>query len=444
MTAENPSQTRKAPFPVRNIPFFYGWVILGITFSSNMITAGIAGYGISFFVVPMSDDLGVSRAEFSAISLFRLAAIPVVPFIGMMLDRREGPRLVVTIASIVAGLALVATSFVDAMWQFYIVFGILFGVVATTMNWQLLGATVLAKWFIRMRGRAFAISTIGISVGGFVIAPIAGLLIDVIGWRGAWVVLGIGMLITLVPAAFIFMRRQPSDVGLLPDGRTVEAARNESAENDAQQQTPSAEPYEYPWTVREAVGTAGFWAVLVAQALGQAGLFGVLFHQVAYMQDKGLSVAEATLAATTLAGAALVSKLFYGFLAERFGARPALAAAMIPTGLCLLILVVGSGLEMVLVYAVVYGFTMGGFIPMVNVAFAQYFGRQNMGAIRGAAAPLSNVVGAASPFAVGVMWQWLGNYDVSFMMLAAIWAVGGILVLMAAQPRAPARAAETL
>ncbi len=444
MTAENPPRTRGTPFPVRNIPFFYGWVILGITFSSNMITSGINGYGISFFVVPMSDALDVSRAEFSAISLFRLAAIPIIPFIGMMLDRREGPRLVVTIASILAGLALIATSFVDAMWQFYIVFGVIFGVVATTMNWQLLGATVLSKWFIRMRGRAFAISTIGISVGGFVIAPIVGLLIDTIGWREAWVVLGIGMLITLAPAAFIFMRRQPSDVGVLPDGRKADAATNGSTDNDAPQQTLSEEPYEYPWTVREATRTAGFWAVLVAQALGQAGLFGVLFHQVAYMQDKGLSVAEATLAATTLAGAALVSKLFYGFLAERFGARLALSAAMIPTGLCLLILVVGSGLEMVIVYAVLYGFTMGGFIPMINVAFAQYFGRQNMGAIRGAAAPLSNVVGAASPFAVGVMWQWLGNYDVSFMMLGAIWAIGGLIVVMAAQPRAPTHAAETL
>lgn len=444
MTAERSAQGHGIPFLVRRTPFFYGWVILGITFSSNMITSGINGYGISFFVVPMSDALDVSRAEFSAISLFRLAAIPVVPFIGIMLDRREGPRLVVTIASILAGLALIATSFVQEMWQFYIVFGIIFGVVATTMNWQLLGATVLAKWFIRMRGRAFAISTIGISVGGFVIAPIAGLLIDTIGWREAWVVLGIGMLVTLAPAAFIFMRRQPSDVGVLPDGRKVDAATNDSTENDTPQQTSSEEPYEYPWTVREATRTAGFWAVLVAQALGQAGLFGVLFHQVAYMQDKGLSVAEATLAATTLAGAALVSKLFYGFLAERFGARLALSAAMIPTGLCLLILVVGSGLEMVLVYAVLYGFAMGGFIPMINVAFAQYFGRQHMGAIRGAAAPLSNVVGAASPFAVGVMWQWLGNYDVSFMMLAAIWAVGGLIVVMAAQPRAPARTAETL
>ncbi|MYD36107.1 MAG: MFS transporter [Dehalococcoidia bacterium] len=444
MTAENPSQTRKAPFPVRNIPFFYGWVILGITFSSNMITSGINGYGISFFVVPMSDALGVTRAEFSAISLFRLAAIPVIPFIGMMLDRQQGPRAVVTIASILAGLALIATAFVEEMWQFYLVFGIIFGVVATTMNWQLLGATVLAKWFIRMRGRAFAISTIGISLGGFVIAPIAGLLIDAIGWRGAWAVLGIGMLITLAPAALIFMRRQPSDVGLLPDGRIVDAARDDSVESEPQRDATSAEPYEYPWTVREAVRTPGFWAVLAAQALGQAGLFGVLFHQVAYMQDKGLSVAEATLATTTLAGAALVSKLFYGFLAERFGARLALAAAMIPTGLCLLLLVVGGGLEMVLVYAVLYGFTMGGFIPMINVAFAQYFGRQNMGAIRGAAAPPANVAGAASPFVIGLTWQWLGNYDVSFMMLCAIWAVGGLIILMAAQPRTPTHAAERL
>ena len=437
MTAENTSRTRRVPFPVRNIPFFYGWVILSITFSSNMITSGINGYGISFFVVPMSEALDVSRAEFSAISLFRLAAIPVIPFIGMMLDKREGPRLVVTIASILAGLALIATSFVDAMWQFYIVFGIVFGVVATTMNWQLLGATVLAKWFIRMRGRAFAISAIGISLGGFVIAPIAGLLIDIIGWRGAWAVLGIGMLITLAPAALIFMRRQPSDVGLLPDGQTVDPACDDEEDSETQQDATSAESYEYPWTVREAVRTTGFWAVLVAQALGQAGLFGVLFHQVAYMQDKGLSVAEATLATTTLAGAALVSKLFYGFLAERFGARLGLAAAMIPAGVCLLLLVIGSSREVILVYAVLYGFTMGGFIPMVNVALAQYFGSANMGSIRGVVTPIANVAGAASPFVVGIMWQWLGSYDVSFTLLGALWAAGGAMVLLAAQPRAP-------
>ncbi len=441
MTTADSAQ--RPPFLVRRSPVFYGWVILGITFSSNMITAGINGYGISFFVVPMSEALDVSRAEFSAIALFRLAAIPVIPLIGMMLDKREGPRLVVTVGSIAAGLALIATSFVDAMWQFYIAFGIVFGIVATTMNWQLLGAAILAKWFVRMRGRVFAVSTIGISVGGFVIAPIAGLLIDTIGWREAWFILGVGIIVFLTPAAILLMRRQPSDVGLVPDGVPQSPAPTAQAAGGQPAAPTNSEPYEYPWTVREALRTTAFWAMLAAQGLGQAGLFGVLFHQVAYMQDKGLTIAEATLAATVLAGAALVSKMFYGLLAERFGARLGLAAAMIPAGATLLILVVGSGQWTLLVYAVLYGFTMGGFIPMVNVALAQYFGREHMGAIRGVATPIANVAGATSPFAVGVMWQMLGDYDVSFILLGAFWAIGGLVVLTAPQPRPPRQPAPT-
>ena len=438
MTAENPPRARRTPFPVRNIPFFYGWVILGITFSSNMITAGINGYGISFFVVPMSEALGVTRAEFSAISLFRLAAIPVIPIVGMMLDKREGPRFVVIFASIAAGLALIAAAYVQAIWQFYIVFGIVFGIVATTMNWQLLGAAILAKWFVRMRGRVMAISTVGISTGGFVIAPIAGLLIDTIGWRGAWAILGIGILVVLTPIAIIFMRRQPSDVGLVPDGIPQEATRGEMPTGAGGVTVAGGEPYEYPWTVREALGTAAFWAMLVAQALGQAALFGVLFHQVAYMQDKGLSVADATLIATVLAGVAIPSKMIYGFLAERFPPRMMLAAAMIPAGFFLLLLVVAANREVLLVYAVLYGLTMGGFIPMVNVALAQYFGREHMGAIRGIATPIANIAGSSGPFAVGLMWQWLGDYDVSFVLLGVFWAIGGLFVLTARQPRAPA------
>ena len=438
MTAENPPQTHRTPFPVRNIPFFYGWVILGITFSSNMITAGIAGYAISFFVVPMSEALDVSRAEFSSISLFRLAAIPIVPLVGIFLDRREGPRLVVIVGSTCAGLALIGASFVQAMWQFYLTFGIVFGIVAVTMTWQLLGAAIIPKWFVRMRGRALAISTIGVSTGGFVVAPIAGLLVAEIGWREAWFILGIGMIAILTPAAILFMRRQPSDVGLVPDGGSADSSGGDGA--DARS---AAEPYEHPWTVREASRTFAFWALVAAQALGQAALFGVLFHQVAYMQDKGLSVAEATLAATVLAGAALVSKLLYGFLAERLGARLGMAASMIPAGVTLLILVIGSSPEVLIVYAVLYGFTMGGFIPMVNLGLAQYFGREHSGAIRGVVTPIANIAGAIGPFAVGVIWQWLDSYDVSFMLLGALWAIGGMFVLAAARPRAPVAAEVT-
>ena len=436
-SAEPPVQkTPRSPLLVRRSPFFYGWLILSLTFTSSMITTGISGYGISFFVVPMSEALGVSRAEFSSVSLFRLAVIPVVPLVGMLLDRREGPRLVLTIGSLLAGLALIATSQVQAMWQFYLTFGIVFSTISVTIGWQLLGPAVLSKWFVRLRGRAMGISAIGVSVGGIIVAPLAGLLVANMGWSAAWLVLGVGMIVILTPAAALLMRRQPSDVGLVPDGSapTVDKAAVDSVQATA---APISEPDEYPWTVREATRTWAFWALLAAQLLAQASLGSTLFHQVAYVQDKGFDIREAALVATMVAGFAIPSKLVYGFLAERFAARWVLAAAMIPAGLSVLLLVMGGSREALLAYGVCYGFTMGGYIPMINVALAQYFGRQHMGAIRGVATPVATVAGAITPFAIGSMWQLLGNYDVAFVLLGAGWFIGGIFVLLASKPRAP-------
>ena len=441
MTATLPpppqQQKPKTPFLVRRTPFFYGWMIVALTFSTSMVTAGISGYGLSFFVVPMSEALGVTRAEFSSITLFRLAAIPLVPFLGMLVDRREGPRLVIVIGSTAAGLSLIASSFVQNMWQFYLTFGIFFGIAMMAMGGQLVGPAVLAKWFVKRRARVMAISAIGISGGGFVIAPIAGQLVEQFGWRDAWVILGIGMILIIAPAAALLMRRQPSDVGLMPDGIGRAQPRGDATTGNGLDAVPVGEPYEYPWTVREATRTLAFWALLAAQVLSLASLMPILFHQVAYMQDKGFSLGDATLAATTLAGFAILGKIVYGTIVERVHVRWVLALSMIPAGLSVLLLVAGSSVEFLIAYAVVHGLTMGGFMPLMNVALAQYFGRQHMGAIRGAFTPLANIVGAVSPFAVGWMWQVFGNYDIAFVLSGAGWFLGGIVVLLARQPREP-------
>ena len=436
-TPPPPQQKPRTPLLVRRTPFFYGWVIVGLTFTTSMVTAGISGYGLSFFVVPMSEALGVSRAEFSSITLFRLAAIPIVPLLGMMVDRREGPRLVITIGSICAGLALIASAFVQNMLQFYLTFGIIFGVAMMAMGGQLVGPAVLAKWFVRRRARVMAISAIGVSGGGFVVAPIAGQLVSQLGWRSSWIVLGIGMILIVAPAAALLMRRQPSDVGLAPDGIPVAGARGDAPATGGIDSTPLGEPYEYPWTVREATRTMAFWALLGAQVLALASLMPILFHQVAYMQDKGFSGGDATLVATLLAGFAIVGKIVYGAIVERVHVRWVLALAMMPAGLSVLLLVTSSSREFLLVYAVAHGLTMGGFMPLMNIALAQYFGRQHMGAIRGAFTPLANVVAAFSPFAVGWMWQLFGNYDIAFVLAGAGWFLGGVVVLLAAEPKPP-------
>jgi MFS family permease len=411
---------------------FYGWSIVGIAFSASMITAGISGYGLSFFLIPMSEELGVSRAEFSTITLFRLASLPIIPILGLLVDKKHGPRLLLTFGSILAGLTLILTSRVETLWQFFIVFGVIFSIAVFTMGGQLVGPAVLAKWFVRRRGRVMAISAVGISGGGLVVAPIAGWLVNEFGWRSAWVVLGVVMIATISPMAALFMRRQPEDIGLLPDGAKLSTA-NESGPNNGV--GPSV--YEYPWTVRQALQTRALWILVGVQSLAMAALMPVLFHQVAYVQDKGFGLPTAAAVATTLAGFAIVGKLVYGYLVERIAVRWVLALSLVPAGLSLFLLVGATGVEVLYAYAITHGLFMGGFPPLMNVAFAEYFGRHHLGAIRGVITPIGNVVAAVSPVAVGWMWVRTGSYDAPFVALGVAWIVGGLLALSAAAPKLP-------
>ena len=288
--------------------FFYGWAIVAIAFATSMITSGIGGYGLSFFVIPMSEDLGASRTEFSSISLFRLVALPFISLLGLLADKKHGPRLLITFGSIVAGLTLIATSQVQTLWQFFIIHGAIFGVARFGMGGQLVGPAVLSKWFIRRRGRVMAISAMGISGGGLIVAPLAGWVVGNFDWRTGWIVLGLAMIVVISPMAALLMRRQPEDLGLRPDG---DSTGRENTAGAGQSRRVWVES-EYPWTVREAVKTRALWVLVAGQMFGGIALSAVLFHEVAYIQDKDFSLATATAVTTTLAFFAVLGKPLWG------------------------------------------------------------------------------------------------------------------------------------
>ena len=414
--------------------FFYGWVIVLITFSTAMTTAGISGYGLSFFIVPMSEDMGISRTEFSAIAVFRIALLPLLPFLGLLVDKKHGPRILITVGSIVSGLVLMSTSLVQELWQFYLLYGVIFGLAMFTMGGQLVGPAVISKWFIRKRGRAMAIGTMGISTGGFIIAPMAGWFVGEFGWRTAWVLLGIFLMLAITPMAALFMRRQPEDIGLLPDGDTPGAG------NGAGPGRGAAE--EYPWTVKEALRTRTLWIMLLVQSFGSMGLMPVIFHQVAYIQDKDFSLATATAVAATVAFFAIVAKPIWGLVTERVHVRWVIPMCVIPAGVSLFALIVAQDLTMLYVYAIFHGLTMGGWPTIANVAWASYYGRQHQGAIRGFVTPIGNIMGAASPVLGGYMWDRYGNYDFAFLVFGSAWIMAGLLMLMAAPPKPPTKVDE--
>ncbi|MBM3946640.1 MAG: MFS transporter, partial [SAR202 cluster bacterium] len=290
--------------------FFYGWTMVGVNFLTSMVTAGIGSYGLSFFVVPMAQALDVSRGAFSSVTLFRLLPLFLVPYLGSLADRKHGARWMLTTGGLVAGLALIATSRVSSLWQFYAAYGVVFGLANVAMGGQLVGPAILAKWFIRMRGRAMAIGTMGISAGGFLIAPLAGWLILNYGWRTAWIALGLVVILCVSPLAALLTRRQPEDIGLLPDGRKAPPQPNSGGAALA-----GWEDREYPWTVRQAIKTPALWLLMGVNALASLALSPVLIHQVAYIRDKGFDPSTATAVATTMALAAIVAKPPWGFLA---------------------------------------------------------------------------------------------------------------------------------
>ena len=410
--------------------FFYGWTIVSITFMASMITAGIAGWGLSFFIIPMSEDLGVSRGEFSTITLFRLAALPIIPLLGFLVDKKHGPRVLLTVAGVLGGLTLLLSSLVQSLWQFYLIFGVGFGLATMAMGGQLIGPAVISKWFIRMRGRAMAIGTMGISTGGVVIAPLAGWIVGEYGWRMAWVVLGVLVVLAITPISALFMRRSPEDLGLLPDGVGATASQQGAAET-------VWTDTEYPWTLRQALRTRGLWVLLGVQILGATALLPIIIHQVAYIQDKGFTPQTATAVATALAFFAIVAKLPWGFFIERVHARWVIALCLVPSGLSLFLLIGAQNIQMLYAYAMLHGLTMGGWATLMNVAWAAYFGRRHMGAIRGAVAPVGNIMGAVSPVLAGWMWDLQGSYDLIFTFFAITWIVAGFLMLLARPPKPP-------
>lgn len=413
--------------------FFYGWTIVAVNFLTSMVTGGIGTYGLSFFVIPMAETLGVSRGAFSSVSLFRLLPLFIVPYLGGLADRKHGARWMLAVGGVVAGLALIGTSRVNSLWQFYAAYGVVYGLANIVMGGQLVGPTVLSKWFVRMRGRAMAIGTMGISAGGLLIAPLAGWLIVTYDWRAAWVVLGLVIILSVSPLGAIIMRRQPEDIGLLPDGLKASGPTSGGAARSSPFQDP-----EYPWTVREAVKTPALWLLVGVNVLTSLSLSSVLIHQVAYIRDKGFEPGAAAAVATTLAFAAVIAKLPWGFLAEHVHVRWLTPCSYIPAGLSLLLLVWAADLPVLYVYAVLHGLTFGGYAALSNVAWATYFGRRHMGAIRGFVTPISTVMGAFSPVLAGLMWDRLGSYTWPFTMYSAAWVVAGALMLLARPPRPPA------
>jgi MFS transporter, OFA family, oxalate/formate antiporter len=419
--------------PARRPPrVYYGWWLVLAALVAQFVSMGAGNYVLGPFLEPMTVELDWSRSEFTlarAVGQVVLAACGF--FVGTHVDR-HGARRLMLIGVAIVSTSMVALSYIDELWQWMLVYGIALSAGAA-MTGNLVVNVTLSKWFVDKRGRAVGWASMGVSLAGVLLTPTTTWLIDEWGWRSAWRVLAVGAVVLLVPAA-LTMRRAPEDHAMFPDGRSAEdaaGALGDSARAD----------FAESLTRAEALRTSAFYLLVVAFGMFVVTIGVMLLQTVPFMTDAGYGRSEAAFMITLASVPALLSKPMWGFLMDRAAPNKlaALGAAVTGTAMLTITLSVRAGSDpAVYVGFFLLGLGWGGLIPLQEVIWASFFGRQYLGAVRSAAMPFSLVIGAGAPLAASWYFDEIGNYDGAFLVVAAMNMTAAVLLLFVRKPqRAP-------
>ena len=413
---------------------FHGWWVVATSFVGAGVGMGIGGVGIGVFVEPMTADLGWSRAAMAGVFIIRAIVMAVLgPMLGPLVDKRMGAQTLYVSGGFIAGASIIILAWVDSIWQFYLLFGIGWSVGQLAFGGNLLTGPIVAKWFIRKRGRAMGIYTMGIPVGSIIFVPINAIIVTVFGWEMAWVILGVTTWILTIPLAAFTMRRQPEDLGLHPDGDSSQLYDQAISETSV----PVSVRNRIDWTPSEALRTPTLYLLLTAFLfIGMAmGIFTI--HQIPAITDKGFSLGVASAVSITLSSCSLVVKPVVGILSERFPPRY-LASICFGLGASgVVVLGLANAMLFLFLFAVLYGFGAGASVVFQNIIWADYYGRKHLGAIRGMIAPITALGGGFSPFIAGWMFDTTGSYDSILVIMGGVALVAAVLIFLAQPPRAP-------
>jgi len=412
----------RAPFLPRllvpRLPFFYGWVVLGCLCLAGFARQGPAVAVLSVFVVPMTQAFGWSRTELAgAVSLGGVLAAVISPMIGPVLDRR-GARLVLCLAVLATGLATMALSLTQSLVMFYLLFCFARMTWAGPFDLGLYGA--LNNWFVARRALATSIATLAQMLGLVALPVIAQVAMRDGGWRSGWVAIGATVLIVGFVPVWLFLVRRPEDVGLVPDRIVAGTSR--------------AAP-EPRFSRAQAMRTQAFWLLSLYTVLVFPVQAGVSLHQAPHLIERGLSPIVAATVISFFSAMSAVASFGIGFLPRRWPVRYALSLSglLLSAGTFGLI-GVGSA-ESAYLAAGIFGLGIGGVMTLLPVAWADYFGRESYGAIRGVALSLQVLAQAMGPLVSGLLRDWSGNYTDSLLLFGILAALAVAAALAAQRPR---------
>ena len=373
---------------------------------------------VAIFVDPIIEDTGWSRTTVSAV----YSAGSICAFVGAFIAGRAfdkfGARIVLIAVAALFGLATVLMGQVTHPAHLFLGFWGIRSLGQTALS--MVSTSTVNVWFIRLRGRATAITSLAAPVSEIALPPLIYLLIISNGWRSTWVILGMAIWIVLLPPAILLVRRTPESVGLKPDMGRKDVLQLKETQAGVQEDN---------WTSKQAMKTKAFWLLIFAGTAGSLIGTAMTFHHMSLMNSRGIANTEATLILSLTAAVGVFSTILTGYLLDKLPNRFILAAGQIMLMASMAWTFLIQNLWHAAIYGIFTGMTQGLIYTTMIVIFPNYFGRKHLGTIMGVATIGMVVSSGLGPLPFGALYEISNNYDlaiISFLPLPALCALAAV------------------
>ena len=373
---------------------YYGWMIVGLSFSTMAIAGSIVAT-FPVFYVAFLEEFDWSRADAAlGFSVSMITFALSAGFIGAMVDR-WGPKVIIPSGICVLCVSLVFMRGIDSLPKLYFFYGF-FVALGITLIGFIPTSTVISSWFVKRRSTAMGIALSGRSFGSVIMVPFAAFLIGMYGWRSAYLILAVIVFSIVFPLNLIF-HRSPRKVD------TNDISKENSID----------------WTLKKASKEPVFWLFCLAGIFHGIGFSIVGVHQIAHMVDVGFD----TLAAASLIGALALVRSIGGIIGGWIGDRVGLVSSYITFGILGFIGVIllmnfsAENTRLPYFYVLFYGLGEGARSIMFVSLKAKIFPGKSFGRILGFSQMGSGLASAAGPWLAGYIFDETGTYFYAFTLV---------------------------
>tara|TARA_B100000519_G_scaffold95626_1_gene83068 strand:- start:12762 stop:13934 length:1173 start_codon:yes stop_codon:yes gene_type:complete len=374
---------------------------------------------LSVFITPMSDELNWSRTAFSgAVSIGGFVGAFASPIIGKGIDR-YGTSLVMAFSSLIVAVSAIAISQIESIVYFYVFY--ICGRAMFAGPLMLAPAVAVSNWFVTKRAITLAILQVSQGLGLAIIPFIAKSIIVSQDWPSAWIFLGIMVLIIGVIPPGALMVRKPEDVGLMPDNITSSSKSDDSAETS--------------YTLKEALRTHTMWFLMIFAGFGFMVQAGISLHQAPYYHDQGIPYSQAASIVSIFALSSATGGFLFPLFTTRFSARIMATLSSLFMTIGVIIMIQADTFYLGVISALVFGNGLGGMSTLINVLWADYYGRESLGVIRGVSLPVQTGGQAIGPIASGVLYDLTGDYFISLIYFLVVISLATVFVFISKPPK---------